>query len=130
LRAVHTVAGYETSLPFHIRFKAEAYYQHHYNIPVESDSNKSFSLLNAESGFSLAAAKKPLISKGTGDNYGIDISLERPFANNYYILATGSLYKATYTDYSSNTYNTRFNRGYQVNFIGGKEFPTAENSLA
>jgi hypothetical protein len=123
LRAVHTVAAYETTLPYNIRLKAEAYYQHHYNIPVETDSSKSFSLLNAESGFSLAEAKKPLVSTGTGDNYGIDLSIERPFANNYYILATGSLFKATYTDYSGNTYDTRFNRGYQLNIIGGREFP-------
>lgn len=127
LRAIHTVAGYETSLPFNIRFKTEVYYQHHYNIPVEADSTTSYSMLNAESVFSLLSTNKQMVSKGTGDNYGIDISIERPFTNNYYVLATGSLYKATYTDYKGDTYNTRFNRGYQINIIGGKEFPLVAN---
>ncbi|RYD59387.1 MAG: TonB-dependent receptor [Sphingobacteriales bacterium] len=123
LRALHTVAGYETTLPLKMRLKAEVYYQRHYNIPVEADSNKSFSLLNANDMYSLLSTNKPLVSQGTGDNYGVDLSLERPFANNYYVLASGSVYKATYTDYAGRTYNSQFNRGYQVNLIGGKEFP-------
>src|SRR5690606_8817635 len=72
--------------------------------------------------FNLLYTTQPMVSQGTGENYGIDLSIERPFANNYYILATGSLYKSTYKDYAGNVYDTRFNRGYQANIIGGKEF--------
>jgi hypothetical protein len=62
------------------------------------------------------------VSEGTGENYGIDISLERPFINDYYIIATGSVYKSTYTDYLGNRYHTQYDRGQQLNLIGGKEF--------
>lgn len=122
LRAFHSVLGYETALPWSIRFKAEVYYQHLYSIPVEQDSASGFSIINAMDVFSLMETNKPMVSKGTGENYGIDFSLERPFINNYYILATASVYKSTYTDYAGNEFNTRFNRGQQVNLIGGKEF--------
>lgn len=127
LKSIHTVAGYETNLPLKTKMKAEVYYQHLYNIPVDIDTSRGFSMLNAESIYSLAETKK-LVSEGTGTNYGIDISIERPFINNYYILATGSLYKSTYTDYNEKEYNTRFNRGYQLNLIGGKEFRINNNA--
>ncbi len=122
LRAFHTVAGYETSLFPRVRLKAEIYYQKLYSIPIEQDSSSGFSIINAEGAYSLMSTTQPMISEGTGENYGIDLSVERPFANNYYILATGSLYKSTYKDYAGNVYDTRFNRGYQINLIGGKEF--------
>lgn len=122
VRAAHTVAGYEMPLPGKIRMKIEAYYQYLYNIPVEKDSTSGFSIINAEDAGMLLSLKKELVSKGTGKNYGVDLSFERPFANSYYLIATGSVYKSTYTNYAGNEYNTRYNRGYQANLIGGKEF--------
>ncbi|MBL7684146.1 MAG: TonB-dependent receptor [Flavipsychrobacter sp.] len=121
LRAAHLVLGYDRPLPFKMRFKTEVYYQHLYNIPVEADSTSSFSIINAENIYSLLDTK-PLVSTGTGRNYGIDMSIERPFSNGYYILATGSLFRSLYTTYAGQEYNTLFNRGYQVNVLGGKEW--------
>src|SRR5690606_34104235 len=68
-----------------------------------------------------------LVSTGTGQNYGIDLSVERPFLNNYYLLSTFSLYKSTYTDYLGDEYNTTFDRGYQLNLVGGKEFKVSRD---
>lgn len=121
LKAYHAVIGYERQLPWNMRFKTEVYYQYLYNIPVEKDSTGGFSIINALDIYSLFNTQQ-LVSDGTGQNYGIDFSLERSFSNNYYILATASLYKSTYTDYPGDEYNTTFNRGYQVNVLGGKEF--------
>lgn len=121
LKAYHAVVGYERQLPLNMRFKTEVYYQYLYNIPVEKDSTGGFSIINALDIYSLFNTQQ-LVSDGTGQNYGIDFSLERPFLNNYYILATASLYKSTYTDYLGDEYNTTFNRGYQLNVVGGKEF--------
>lgn len=121
LKAYHAVVGYERQLPLNMRFKTEVYYQYLYNIPVEKDSTGGFSIINALDIYSLFNTQQ-LVSDGTGQNYGIDFSIERPFLNNYYILATASLYKSTYTDYPGDEYNTMFNRGYQLNVVGGKEF--------
>lgn len=125
-RAFHTVLGCESSLPFKTRMKIEVYYQYLYHIPVEQGSNSGFSIINALDVSSLIGTK-PLVSKGSGRNYGIDISLERPFANNFYVLTTGSVFRSTYKDYAGKEYNTRFNRGYTFNMIGGKEFPLKRN---
>ncbi len=120
--AMHTVLGYETTLPGRVRLKLEAYYQYLYKVPVEQDNTSGFSIINAEDVYSLLSVNKPLVSEGKGHNYGIDISFERPFANNYYILATGSVFKSNYTTYGGQTYDTRYDRGVQLNLIGGKEF--------
>jgi hypothetical protein len=121
-KAFHGVAGYSTSLPWQLRLKAEFYYQKLYSIAVEQDSSTGFSMINAESAFELLQVKKPLATKGGGENYGIDISLEKPFQNGYYLLLTGSVYSSTYKDFAGKVYNTRYNRGHQLNLIGGKEF--------
>jgi hypothetical protein len=121
LRAFHTVLAFDQVLPFKSRMKVELYYQYLYNIPVESDSNSGFSIINAETLFSLLDTK-PLSSTGTGKNYGVDITLERPLADDFYLLFTGSLFRSTYTTYSGVEYRSHYDRGYQLNAIGGKEF--------
>jgi len=121
LKAYHAVLGYERLLPLNFRFKTEIYYQYLYNIPVEKDSTGGFSIINALDIYSMFNTGQ-LVSEGKGQNYGIDFSLERAFLDNYYLLATASVYKSTYTDYLGDEYNTTFNRGYQVNVVGGKEF--------
>lgn len=126
-RAFHGVAGYEISLPLKLRLKLEAYYQYLYDVPIEKDSNSAFSIINANDIYSLMRTKKQLVNEGTGRNYGIDISLERPFANNYYVIATGSVFNSTFTTYKGERYSTQYNRGYQMNLIGGKEFKLTSN---
>lgn len=121
LRAYHTVLGFETSLPLKSRLKIEAYYQYLYNIPVEMDTSSPVSSLNADNIYFLLYSK-PLVSTGTGRNYGIDMSVEKPFANNYYVLISGSLFESKYTNYAGREYYTLYSKGYQLNMIGGKEF--------
>lgn len=126
LKAFHVVAGYQRALGAGIRFKTEAYYQYLYNIPVEKRLNSEFSLINAFEIFSLLGTGQ-LVSEGTGQNYGIDMSIEKPFANNYYVMATGSLFKSTYKNYAGEEYSTTFDRGYQLNILGGKEFKVSRD---
>lgn len=121
LKAYHVIAGYQRQLPLKMRFKTEVYYQYLFDVPVEQNGTDGFSIINAFDVYSLNNTNR-LVSTGTGQNYGIDLSIERPFADNYYILATGSIFKSTYTDFYGNSYNTTYNRGYQLNIIGGKEF--------
>ncbi|MFM9910030.1 MAG: carboxypeptidase regulatory-like domain-containing protein, partial [Chitinophagaceae bacterium] len=122
LRAFHMVAGVEKKFFHNYKFKVELYLQKLYSIPVESDTASGFSILNADNVFSLLETAKPLVSKGKGTNYGIDISMEHPLRNGYFVVATASLFKSTYTNFKNKTYNTHFNRGYQLNIIAGKEY--------
>jgi Carboxypeptidase regulatory-like domain/TonB-dependent Receptor Plug Domain len=119
--ATHFVLGYEKGFKKGIRLKTEAYYQLLNNIPVEAKSGSGFSAINAQTVFDLYDTN-PLVSKGKGSNYGLDINLEKSFSKNYFFITNLSLYSSDYTNFDDKTFNTRFNKGYQLNLIGGKEW--------
>ena len=124
MKARHYVAGYGRRFGRNLNLKVEAYYQDLYNIPVENDPNSSFALINLQAGF----AERELVNEGTGRNYGLEITLERYFANNYYFLATGSLYESKYTAPDGIERDTYFNGSYAGNILGGREFILSDNS--
>jgi CarboxypepD_reg-like domain/TonB dependent receptor/TonB-dependent Receptor Plug Domain len=119
--ATHFVLGYEKGFKNGIRLKTEAYYQLLNNIPVEAKRGSGFSVINAQSVFDLYNTN-PLAGTGKGTNYGLDINLEKSFSKNYYFITNLSLYNSNYTNFDKKTFNTRFNKGYQLNLIGGKEW--------
>ncbi len=125
-KALHMVFGYERLLGKGMQLKAEGYYQHLYDIGVEAKENSEFSLLNQTSFWDLFDIGA-LVSSGKGTNAGVDVSLEKPFRNGLYYLLSGSLFTGKYTNYSGHSFNTRFNRGYQINLVGGKEWKTGSN---
>ncbi len=125
-KAIHTVLAYERALGKGITLKAEAYFQHLYDIGVEAKENSEFSLINQTNFWDLYGKQK-LVSTGKGRNAGIDLSLERPFRNGFYYLLTGSLFTSEYSNYNNNWFNTRFNRGYQINMVAGKEWKSGQH---
>jgi hypothetical protein len=120
-QATHFVLGYEKGFENGIKFKAETYYQNLTNIPVEKKSGSGFSILNATNVYEIFDTEQ-LVSEGKGTNYGIDINLEKSFNKSYYFITNLSLYNSKYTTYDNKEFNTRFNRGYQLNLVGGKEW--------
>ncbi|HMU09941.1 MAG TPA: TonB-dependent receptor [Ferruginibacter sp.] len=129
VRAAHLVLAYDRIIFRNIRLKAEAYYQHLYKVPVEKDNESYFSILNASDVYGLLSVDSALVSKGKGKNYGIDLSLEKPFANNFYFLFAGSVFRSTYNTYSGKEFNTRYARDYQLNLVAGKEWKPKKNQL-
>ncbi len=116
-KAAHYVLAYDHLLRPDLRLKAETYYQHLYNVPVGVNGS-SLSTLNASGGFTTDS----LINKGTGRNYGLELTLEKFFTNNFYYLMTASLYESKYTATDGIERSTRFNGNYITNFLAGKEF--------
>jgi hypothetical protein len=117
LKARHYVVGYENKLSKNLFFKAEAYFQDLYNIPVEQGAS-SYSLINQQYEFS----DRVLINEGRGRNLGLELTLERYFANNYYFLITASLFDSQYKGSDNIWRNTRFNGNYIANGLFGREF--------
>ncbi len=117
-KAAHFVAGYENRLTENINFKVEAYYQQLFDVAVEDSANSNFSLLNSTGYFTGAK----LVNDGSGKNYGLEVTLERYFARQYFFLFTGSLYNSKYTAKDGVQRNTRFNGNFALNAVGGKEF--------
>lgn len=117
-KSVHFVIGYGRRITKNMHFKTEVYYQHLYNVPVENDPGSSFSLINSDAGI----IADSFVNKGTGKNYGIELTLERYFENNYYFLVTGSLYNSRYVGMDGVERDTRYNGNFAFNVLGGKEF--------
>ena len=117
-KALHYVAGYEKRLSANLFFKLEAYYQKLYNLPIDRRPGSSYSLINNIGEFT----DRTLVNEGTGENLGLELTLERYFADNYYFLITGSLYDSKYTAMDGIERDTRFNGNYTGNVLFGKEF--------
>jgi hypothetical protein len=117
-RAMHQVLGYEFSLSKNLRIKAEAYYQYLYKVPVVDDTASALSTINTLRGITDSA----YVNKGKGYNKGIELTIEKFFADDYYFLAGGTIFDSKYKPANGKKYNTYFNTGYQVNFLAGKDF--------
>ncbi len=119
-RSHQFVLGYNQSVTENTRIKAEVYYQYLFDVPVEQ-SPSSFSMLNTGAGWGVGA-QDSLTNNGTGNNYGVEFTVERFFSRNYYYLATVSLFESKYKGSDGIERNTAFNGNYVVNVLFGKEF--------
>ncbi|MFO7655672.1 MAG: TonB-dependent receptor [Bacteroidales bacterium] len=119
-KAHHLVAGYDYLFNKDFRLKIETYYQHLYKVPVK-ESFKEFSMINTGDFFGLPQ-EDSLVNKGTGRNYGLEITLEKFLSNGYYFLFTASLFDSKYRGNDDILRNTAFNGNYVFNLLGGYEF--------
>jgi hypothetical protein len=119
-KAHHFVAGLEKRFGTNWRAKAEVYYQHLFDVPVETLAS-SFSILNSGADFAFPR-KAGLVNEGTGRNYGLEITLEKFLQKGWYVLNTVSLFDSKYKGSDNIERNTSFNYGYVWNVLGGKEW--------
>lgn len=117
-KSLHFVAGYGYRLGDFTNLKAEAYYQHLYDVAVEDDPNSYYALMNQTSGYTT----RSLVNEGTGRNYGLELTLEQYLNKGFYYMSTVSLYKSLYTAMDGVERNTAFDGNYVVNALAGKEF--------
>lgn len=124
-KAHHLVVAYDRALSRHLRIKAETYYQSLFNIAVKNDPNSPASTLVVEEGFYI----EPLVNKGVGRNYGMELTLEHFLHNNMYFLLSTSLYSSEYKALDNVWRNTRFNGNHAMSFTAGKEFNWKKNRV-
>ncbi|MDB4303314.1 TonB-dependent receptor [Desulfosarcina sp.] len=113
----HFVVGYDRALTEKINFRAEVYYQHLFSTPVEQGT--SFSLSNTDTDWFI---NQTLVNEGTGQNYGLDLTLERFMNNGYYYMFTASVFNSEYVGGDGITRDSRFNKNFVFNVLGGKEW--------
>lgn len=125
-RSHQIILGYDNSFSKNLRLKVESYYQYIFNAPVERTPS-SFSMLNSGADFVIVTADS-MVNKGTGTNYGLEITLEKFYSHQYYFLFTTSLYDSKYKGSDGIERNTAFNGHYTFNVLAGKEFKIKEKS--
>ena len=120
-KSLHTVLGYNWIVSKDLKVRAEAYYQHLYDVPVQDDLTKKGSMINAAEVWDYIYAGAT-VNEGLGRNIGLDLTIEKNYSRNYYLLFTGSIFDSKFTTLAGEWFNTRYSSKYQVNLLGGKEW--------
>lgn len=128
MKSAHFVSGYEFRPGSSWRILTEAYYQHHYHVPIGSaNSIKPYLLHNSQineiSGFS----NDSLVSDGTGRSYGVELTIEKSLTGGIYLMSTTSLYQSKYTGRDGIERDSRFNGQFVQNVLAGKEWKVGKN---
>lgn len=118
LRAHHLIASYSFYTKNRIRFQVEGYGQYLFNIPIRNDATSAYWMLNGRG----EIPRYPVVSKGTGWNYGLDFTVEKQFSNQFYFLVNASLYRSTYQTLQKITYSTANDSRYNTSATIGREF--------
>ena len=122
------VIAYDYNINKDLRFKLEAYYQYLHQIPVEIRPS-TYSIINYGNEFYPERADS-LFNGGTGENYGLEFTLEKFLSNQYYFLITASLFESKYEGSDKIKRNTIYNGKYVLNFLSGYSFKIGRyNSL-
>lgn len=125
VKSNHFVIGYDWSITNTLRVKAETYYQKIFQAAVDVKSN-NYSVLNGGS-FNMATPDT-LVNGGTGQNYGVELTLEKFLDHGFYGLLTASVFKSEYAGSDGDMRSTAFDGTYVINALGGKEFVIAAKS--
>ncbi len=131
----HFVLGYQHRFAFGINAKLETYYQYLFDVPVQTSAS-AYSILNYGADF-VSFVPSNLQSTGTGENYGVELTLEKYLDKGFYFLLTSSLYQSFYTASNGEKYNSAFNGnftsnalvGYELRFNGGKAALTFDGKV-
>ena len=120
-RSFHYIFAHDWNLHPNWSLKTELYYQALDRIAVEATPS-TYSALNEGANFRFTR-KGNLVNNGSGTNYGIEMTLERYFNKNYYLLFSASRFESNYIASDGIVRNTAFNNRYVYNALAGKEFP-------
>ena len=120
-KANHFILSYDWRLSKNIHLRVEPYYQTLFDVPVEAGT--PFSIINHDSYY----LDKVLVNNGKGKNYGVDLTLERYLDKGSYWMLTGSIFDSKYTGGDGIWRDTKYNRGYIINALAGKEWMVGKN---
>jgi len=121
----HVAVTYDWNITDKLRLKAETYYQHLNDVPVERTAS-SYAALNTGASFAPPDADS-LVNKGTARNFGVEFTLERFFSKGLYFLITSSIFDAKYKGSDGVQRNSAFNTKYVLNVLAGKEWKLGAN---
>jgi hypothetical protein len=118
-RSRHWILSYDRNIGTDCQLKVETYLQHLFRVPVIPGSTFSFINLKGNDDWFITDR---LVNQGCGLNYGIEATFEKYMSQGYYFMLTGSLFNARYKTGGKQWFNTRYNRNFAFNLLGGKEW--------
>jgi hypothetical protein len=121
----HFDMGFNKRFSNDLQIQSTVFFQHLFDVPVESVAS-NFSVINLLEGFAPAM----LVNAGGGDNYGVDMTVEKQFFRKNYFLIGGSYYESKYAGSNGIWRDSRFNGNYTASVIHGKEWSKPEKRRA
>lgn len=115
-RSHHVSLTFAQRLGEDAQIKIEPYYQYIFDVPVEPGS--TYSVINNN----IFYTDRHLINEGAGRNFGVDLTVERYLKDGFYGMFTATLFKSEYRDAQGVWHNSRHDRRYITNILGGKEW--------
>jgi hypothetical protein len=126
MKSHHFILAYDQLLGSNFRLHLEAYYQRLFDLPVTIEPDRIVFVMNRQWGYDLDR----LYSVGTGENYGVDLSLEKFFDRGSFFVLSGSFLRAFFQRENDETrYSSTYDLRYSANFTGGQMFPLGENTF-
>lgn len=119
-KAHHYVISYKSKIIPNHNLRIETYYQDLYSIPT--GINNSFSTLNIGE----LEDMRELNNLGTGENYGIDIGIERYAEGGLYYMINTSIFESNYVGGDGVKRSTEYDYGYNIRFLAGKNYMIGE----
>lgn len=116
LKSHQAVIGASRMLTSSLRLSGELYYLYLYDVPVQQ--NGSYSVLGLFGSLPIG----DLVNDGFGENYGVEVNLQRFTVKGFYYMLSGALFNARYRGGDGVWRNTEYNQRYSYNLIAGKEF--------
>ena len=118
MNAYHFIGSYTYVSKKFIKINVELYYQRLTNVPVRKDDiGDGYWMLNQQADFPSFAA----ISEGKGENFGLDLAIEKFFSNKMYFLFTGSFFESNSISATGEKHPTRFSTKWVSTFTLGRE---------
>ncbi|MCB0703922.1 MAG: TonB-dependent receptor [Saprospiraceae bacterium] len=118
IKSQHLVLSYDYATATGLRFSAEMYYQRLFNVPISGDSTDLYWMLNERSSF----PETDVESGGKGENYGLDLAVEKFFSSKVFFLLTGSFFQSWFYPKDGNRYPTTFANDFVSALTLGREF--------
>ncbi len=125
-RSMHYVLSYDVFMSDNMRVKVETYYQYLYEVPIDT-FRSSFSLLNQGTGYGRFFPKH-LANKGTGRNYGLELTIEKFFSKSFFYMITASVFDTKYKGSDGILRRTDFDEKFATNFLFAKEFKVGKKN--
>lgn len=118
----HFVAGYQRDFRKNNTLKIEAYWQEHFDVPINGVGFSALNLIETR----VASRLKNI---GKGRNYGLEITYQKLLSHDIYMMVSGSLYSATFVTYEGERKKGRFDGRHTFSFTGGKEFKSGTQRI-
>ncbi|HSD64680.1 MAG TPA: TonB-dependent receptor [Ignavibacteriaceae bacterium] len=123
--AVHYIAGFSHNLGDATRLSIEAYYKQYNNFPVNPEMPTMF-LFDQVQVYGIFWSNKILKDNGKADAEGIEVTLQKKLAEDFYGLVSGSISNTAYEDSfgkrHDRIYDNRFNFNLEGGYIPGNDW--------